>query len=147
MKIGFLNLKQMKGVLRESAENFIFNSMQKSVQENTEFAKMDKKTFHEQFNLWLEELLKTANVIVCTGEDPKHFHGYLIYKVSGDTATVFFIYVKHLDRRQGLANYMYERFLSDYGKLRFCFKTRSFWKWRANHQDLPFKLYYSDLLE
>ncbi len=147
MKIGFVNLKNMKGILKTSAENFIFNSMQKSVQENTEFSKMDKKTFHEQFNLWLEELMKTSNVIICTGEDPKQFYGYLIYKTSGDTATLFFIYVKHIYRKQGLANYMYDKFLSDYDKIRFCFKTRSFWKWRETHQELPFKLYYSDLLE
>lgn len=137
----------MKGILKESAQNFIFHSMQKSVQENSEFSKMDKKTFHQHFNIWLTQLLETSTVIVCTGEDPKQFYGYLIFKKHKDSATLFFIYTKHIYRKQGLANYMFQKHLADYKKISFCFKTRSFWKWRKSHQELPFKIYYSDLLE
>lgn len=147
MKIQFIEYKRMKGVLKSSAKAFVTSSMHKSVYESSEFKTMDKRLFHDHFQQWLEILLEEAHVVVCCGEDAKQFLGYLVYNTKDDVGTLYYIYVKHLERKNGLANYMFNRFLGEYKKIRFCIKTRSWHQWRDTHQELPFELYYSKLLK
>jgi len=137
---------------KKKAHNFITKSFLLSLKDTSQYQYVSKKKYFESMNkvinyILAEHMEGRMQVRMAVRDDnPSYFYAFILYKEFTDRNFVYFLYTKHIHRKEGIASKLAELYLMDY-PIEYHFITEKFKSYLKSGKNEHFDLRYIDHLK